>query len=333
MTGSELEGHMTNDKINGQAKRKKIAIMIVALAVVVVVMVLLNVLADGKILNAKNIRNVLAGSVVPTLVAFGFAMIFTGNVTDLSPGSIVLLTATASGLMGNAFGIWGMLIGGLAVGVICMLINYSIYRITRIPPWIAGLGMTMVYEAIGIFYSSWVADRGQKVVVLNQDIRFLGQQPGIYICWIVAIIAAYFIFNHTSLGINYRAVGDNEDVAGIMGIKVDKAMILGGIVAGIFFGFAGVVKESYAGFVNPMSGLSSLSTVFQPMAATLLAMALANFLNLIVAIPIATFLITLIFNVLTIFGVPSGTFQDALLGMIVIFFAILAQRGVKGVVK
>ena len=316
-----------------QLSGKKIGIAVIAVALILIAMIIVNILTDGIMLSPKNLKNILAGSVVPTLVAFGFAMIFTGNVTDLSPGSIVILTATASGLCGNAFGIPAMIIGGIATGVICMVINFSIYRITKVPPWIAGLGMTMVYEAIAVFYASTVAAKGQKVVVMENDIRFLGQQPGIYICWIVGIVAAYIIFNHTSLGVNYRATGDNEDVAKIMGIRVDRAMLLGGIVAGAFFGFAGVVKESYAAFVNPMSGLTSLSTVFQPMAATLLAMALANFVNLILAIPIATFLITLIFNVLTLFGVPSGTFQDTLLGIIVICFAILAQRKVKGVVK
>ena len=94
-----------------------------------------------------------------------------------------------------------------------------------------------------------------------------------------------------------------------------------------------VIKESYAAFVNAQSGLTSLSTTFQPMAAALLALALASSINVIIAVPISTFLITLIFNVLTLFGVPSGTFQDFILGVIVILFAILAQRKVKGVVK
>lgn len=313
--------------------KKRLAIIIAVIVCVVAAVIILNILTQGRLLNGKNIRNILAGSVVPTLVAFGFVMIFTGNVTDLSPGSIVILTATAAGLLGNSFGVPAMIAGSIFIGVLCMLLNFTIYRVTKIPPWIAGLGMTMVYEAIGVFYSSHVAASGQKVVVLENNVRFMGQQPGIYICWMIGIIAAYLIFNHTSLGVNYRATGNNEDIARIMGIKVDKAMILGGIIAGAFFGFAGVVKESYAAFVNPMSGLASLSTVFQPMAAALLAMALSNFVNLIIAIPISTFLITLIFNVLTLFGVPSGTLQDTILGLIVIFFAILAQRKVKGVVK
>lgn len=318
---------------NKKRSGKKIAAAVLIGLAIIIIFVVLNYLAGGTILSVKNMKNVLAGSVVPTLVAFGFALIFIGNVTDLSPGSIVILTSTASGLIGNALGVPAMIAGGIITGVVCMTLNYTIYRVTKIPPWIAGLGMTMVYEAIAVFYAGMVAEKGQKVVVMENDIRFLGQQPGIYVCWILGIIAAYIIFNHTSLGINYRSVGDNEEVARIMGIRADKAMIIGGIIAGAFFGFAGVVKESYAAFVNPMSGLTSLSTVFQPMAATLLGMALSNYINLIIAIPISTFLITFVFNVLTIFGVPSGTFQDTILGLIVIFFAILAQRKTKGVVK
>ena len=96
---------MKTDKQTRQLKIRKLIIGLIALAVIVIVMVLLNILADGIILSGKNLRNVLAGSVVPTIVAFGFAIVFTGNVTDLSPGSIVLLTSTAAGLLGNALGI------------------------------------------------------------------------------------------------------------------------------------------------------------------------------------------------------------------------------------
>ncbi len=325
---------MKTAQIRGQSKKqKRIIILIVLIAAAIAALAVLNILTGGTLLSAKNLKNVWAGSCVPTLVAFGFLIVFTGNVTDLSPGGIVILAATATGLVGNALGIPMMIAAGTAVGVACMLANFLVYRLTKIPPWIAGLGLLMVYESIAVNYATNVAAKGQKVVVMDNAIRGLGQQPGIYVCWIIGIVAAFIIFNHTSLGINYRAAGDNEEVAKIMGINVDKAMILGGIVAGAFFGFGGVVKESYASFVNAQSGLTSLSTTFQPMAAALLAMALGNYINVVIAIPISTFLITLVFNVLTLFGVPSGTFQDFVLGIIVICFAALANRKMKGVVK
>ncbi len=165
---------MNTENLNKQSKKKQILIGAIIVAAVVVLFVILNIFAKGTILTVKNLRNVLAGSVVPTIIAFGFSVIFIGNVTDLSPGSIVILTSTVTGLLGNAFGIPVMVIGGVLTGVVCMTLNYSIYRITKIPPWIAGLGMTMVYEAIAVSYAAWCASQGQKVVVMNNDIRFLG---------------------------------------------------------------------------------------------------------------------------------------------------------------
>ena len=146
-------------------------------------------------------------------------------------------------------------------------------------------------------------------------------------------IIAYVTYNKTSIGLNARAVGGNADVAQMMGINTRRALMLGGLMAGFFFGFAGVMKESYAGYVVAQTGLSSLSTVFQPLAAVLLAQALQKHINIAIGIPISTFLIAMIFNILTLMGVPSGTFQEFLLGVIVVVFGITAQRNVKGVVK
>ncbi|MCU6761064.1 Ribose transport system permease protein rbsC [uncultured Roseburia sp.] len=312
-----------------KAYTKAIAVLIVIIAALVI----LNIITEGKLLSVSNIKIMISSATVPTMIALGFTFLFACNVTDLSPGALVILTATAAGVLGNQFGVVPMIIGSILLGMGCGLLNFTIYRVTKIPPWIAGLGMTMVYEAIVGYYSSVRAAQGLKVVVLEDDKRFLGQQPGIYIMLIIGLVAAYILYNHTTLGINMRAAGCNEDVASVMGIRVSKALILGGLVSGFFFGYAGIIKESYASFVNAQSGLSSLSTTFQPLAAVLLAKALSKYINRIAAIPIGTFLIVLVFNVLTLLGVPSGTFQETLLGVIVVVFGILAQKNVKGVVK
>ena len=51
----------------------------------------------------------------------------------------------------------------------------------------------------------------------------------------------------------------------------ERPLILGGVIAGAFLGVAGVVKESVSIFTPAQGGLTSLSTVFQPLAAVLLA--------------------------------------------------------------
>lgn len=322
-----------NKIAGGRMEKKKAIGILIAVVCVIAFLVVINIIVEGKLLTLTNFKILVASATPPTLVAWGFCIIFTGNITDLSPGAVVILSATVSGILGSQFGVPAMVVGGLLSGMACMFLNFAIYRITKVPPWIAGLGMTMVYEAAIGYYASVCSAKGQKVVTLTGSARMLGMEPWIYVMLLIGFVIAYILYNYTSFGIGFRAVGDNENVARIMGIRIDKTLMLGGLAAGFFFGFAGFVKEGYAGFVNAQSGLASLSTVFQPMAAVLLAMALSNYINVIVAVPISTFLLILIFNILTLLGVPSGTFQETLLGLIVICFAVLAQRKVKGVVK
>ena len=72
---------------------------------------------------------------------------------------------------------------------------------------------------------------------------------------------------------------------------------------------------------------------FQALAAVLLAQVMQKKINITIAIPISTILIMAIFNVQTQLGVRSGTYQQVVLGAIVLIFGIIAQRGAKGVVK
>lgn len=315
------------------AKRRVNPFAVAVAAIVVVALIIIHVKTNGVLFSTENILTLFNSMAVPTTMALGFAFVFASNITDLSPGAMVILTANVAGGIGNMFGVIPMVIATIIVGALCGLLNFGIYRATKVPPWIAGLGMTMVYEAIIGYYSQMRSKQGLKVIMLDETRRFLGQRPIVYLILILSIAAAYLIYNHTSAGLNLRAVGCNEKVADIMGINPTRALIISGMIAGAFFGFAGVMKESYAGYANSQSGLTSLSTTFQPMAAVLLAKALARHINYIIAVPIGVLVIVFVFNALTLLGVPSGTLQETLLGLVVVGFGIIANRTREGVVK
>ncbi len=295
---------LTNSKnIEGEKKRLK---FVAAVVIVVAAIVAMNFLTGGTLLSLQNIMIMLSSMTLPTLIALGFTFIFVCNITDLSPGAIVILVANVAGLMGNAFGIWPMLIVSVCVGILCGLLNFTIYRFSKIPPWIAGLGMTMIYEAIMGAYSASCTKSGRTVVNLDVEYRIFGQRPVIFIVLIVGVVIAYIIYNKTTIGVNMRACGCNETISSSMGINVTRTLILGGVVAGVFLGLAGVVKEGYAAYTPAQSGLTSLSTVFQPMAAALLAKTLSKFMNRIIAVPVSAFIIVFVFNFLTLMGGSFG---------------------------
>lgn len=324
---------LNRNKLERTENNNSPLLMIILFALLIVAFVVFNVFSGYKFLSLSNISILLSHAVFPCFFAWGLSFIFACGYTDFSVGAVVLLAATASGILGNQIGILGVVIGGLVVATGLLYFNFFIYKITKIPSWVAGLGMTMIYESILAIYGQLQMLQGAQVVSLDTELRFLGQVPGIYIVFVIGLILVYFIYNRTSAGLNVRAVGSNEQVSKMMGINAKKAYMTAGILAGVFLGFAAFIDESYAGRVVPMTGLTSISTIFQPLAALLLAMVMQKKINLMIAIPIGAFIIAAIFNMLTIAGVPSGTLQETILGAIVIVFGIIAQRKVKGVVK
>lgn len=314
------------------SKKSTISLLII-IAVVIAAMFIINVICKYNFLTVNNWMLIIAGAVIPTFTAWGLCFLFAANVTDFSIGAMVILGANLAGTWGNSVGIPGVLVGGLLIGICLTMANFLVFNLSKIPSWIAGMGMTLIYESIGVVYSNRRLAEGKQVVQLENELRILGMSPWIYIILVLGGIVAYILYNKASVGINIRAVGNNPHVAKQMGIPIMKTLLCCGLIAGIFFGCSAFLTESYSGRATAAAGLSSISNIFQALAAVLLAQVMQKKINITLAIPISTILIMAIFNVQTQLGVRSGTYQQVVLGAIVLIFGIIAQRGAKGVVK
>lgn len=307
----------------------------ITVAVIVLIYAVLNIVTGGKFLAGSNILFVLSASVVTTFVVIAFCFMITMGFMDLSLGSIMILASNAGGILAANlhWGYFGLIFGSVAVAVCLGLLNIKLMLMSKIPSWVFGLGIAMIYEAIGAMYNSSQIKIGKQVVSLDAVCRELGSPPWNLIVLAAALFVAYIIFNRTSIGFGLRAVGSNTTVARMMGINIDKTIILAALCAGFYAGFASAINESYGNRVGTITGLQSISSIFTPLAAYLLAKALQNVFNIVIGAVISAVLITSIFNVLTLLGVPSGTWQEVVMGCSVIVCGILSQRRFEGVVK
>lgn len=305
-------------------------ILVVGLAVA---MLLFHLVSGGKFLVKDNILVVLSHIVYPAFTAWGLSFLFACGYTDMSIGSVVVLSAFTSNIFGNMYGYPGVIIPGIIVGTILVFINFNIFAYTKIPSWIASISLAMIYEAFAFYLKTNNATKLLVTTPLNRDYRILGQLPWSIILLAVGFVFAYIIYNRTTIGLNIRAIGGNKAVAGAMGVNVNKTLMWVGIIAGLFIGVAAVIQLSYSATITVKTGLTSMSMIFQPLAILLLAQILQKWLNITIAIPICSLIIYSIFNLLTILHVPSGTLQEAFLGAFIIIFAVIGQRKSKGVVK
>ena len=309
------------------------AFVAVFVAVVAAVLFIFNLLSGGSFLEWTNLKGILARAVYPSFIAWGFCFLFACGFTDMSIGGVVVLGSFAACIAGNSFGLPGVVLGGLLVGLTLIFFNFLIYTYSGIPSWIAGISLAMIYEAIAFLLKISKSTKALISTSLAKEYRVLGQLPWGLILLFIGMAVVYFLYNRTTVGLNIRSLGGNRDVAQKLGINVRRTLLSVGLITGILIGVACFLQQSYAGQTTVKTGLTSINIIFQPLAIYLLAQIIQKRINIVICVPICAFILYSIFNLLTILGVPSGTLQEACLGGFIVVFGVIGSRGVKGVVK
>ncbi len=315
---------------------KKYKNQIIALAVVMGLYGIIHICMGGRFLTMVNMKNVLSHAVFPAFVAWGMMFIFSAGVVDLSIGANILLSANVGAICGVSLGLGygGLILGSVVSAVVLQHISTRCVVTLKIPSWIGGLGMALIFEAVLSLYATIHAERaGSAVINLGNSYRLFGQFPVMLALWIAGAAAAYLLYCHTPVGINVRAIGGDEAVAQMMGINKKRTLMIGAVAGGVFIGLAALIQLSYGSSMPAKSGLGSIDTIFKSLATVLLAQSFGFLMVEPIGILISSFLIMSIFNILTILGVPSGTGQEICLGVIVVLCGIISQIRYKGVVK
>lgn len=297
--------------------------------------ILANILTNGRFFTKTNLISTISHAVYPGLAGFGMVFIMTGGIIDLSVGATVILAGNVGAYLAcyAGMGYAGLIIGCLVCAAACEVFTVFLGLKLKIPSWIAGLGMTLIYESIMGMYTSYLS-ANQGVAALQMDsFREFGMIPGAIIIWLVGFVICYFLYNQTSIGMNVRALGCSPSVAEAMGVKKNKALLIGTLVGGLFIGTAAMCYMSFNGHLTTVTGMNSVSQIFKSLAVFLLAASFDSVVGVPAGVLLGSLLIAGLFNCLTLLGVPSGTGQDIMLGVIVIFCGAISKLNYKGVSK
>lgn len=320
-----------NQKLSNSRWKNQIIIF----AGVFCLLLLFHLLTGNRLLKPNNIRNLVVQSVYPTFVSFGMMFIFGAGFVDFSIGANSIFAVNMGVVIAQYFngGYLGLIVTTIAVAVILELITMFLVVRLNIPSWIAGLGMMLVYETCVIeILMSLPFLKGTYNLQLT-SYRALGTLPFMASIWALGFLAAFVIYNYTTISFNLQAVGNSPQVASAMGINRGKTIYIAAIIGAVFIALGAVADISYTGQTSPYTGMGSMGLMFKPLATTLLSGSVARYINKPVGIMLGAFLISCVFNVLILLGVPTGTWQDFFLGSIVIICGIVANMGNKGVVK
>ena len=200
-----------------------------------------------------NLLDILLQSSINAMIAVGMTLVVMARGIDLSVGSVVGLTSmiTASLLPINP--LLGI-VAGMALGIVCGLINGVLIAKLKLPDFIVTLGMLSIYRGAALIYTD-----GKPIYGIDATFRaiFAGDVAGIPTPVIFALaiaLVAFLVVRYTALGEQIIAVGGNEEAARLAGINIDRVKICVYAISGLLATFAGFVLIGRIGAAEPIGG-------------------------------------------------------------------------------
>ena len=211
------------------------------------------------------INGIMLGSTY-SLVAIGYTLIFgVLNLLHFAHGEVFMLGAFI-GLqivLGLKLGIFGAMIGAMAGAAV---VGYFIERVAFRPikkeyflaPLIATIGITIILQEVAnkVFGSEPVGFP-QTVEIRNLQLGPIGinsLQIMILSISIFLMVVLHLFVSRTKLGRGMRAAAENATTARLLGVKINRIVVLTFMIASALAGAAGVLVGMAYNYISPYMG-------------------------------------------------------------------------------
>ena len=211
-----------------------------------------------SIFNEARLRIIIIQVAIVGILAIGVTQVIITAGIDLSSGSVVGATAMIAmsfaqvaevnggpnpkAIFGPAFLDLPVIIPvvvGLGVGLIAGFVNGLLVAYSRIPPFIATLGMMLFARGVAQWWSL-----GNPVSFPTDAYAVIGAGMNPVFIFLALAVLFHLIMNYTVYGKHTYAIGSNEAAARMSGINVPRHLLLVYMIAGMLAGLAAVILTS-----------------------------------------------------------------------------------------
>lgn len=201
------------------------------------------------------------------LVAIGLSMIYgVLRIIHIAHAGVYLIGAWAGYLVWRSTGsLLLAMIAGAAAGVVAgILILQLVYKRMldkpRYIPLVASVGTFIL--VVDLMAKEWLM--GSNAHAMNVDspipnihiasVLLPGLALFVMLTTAVLLLALWLVFSRTQVGLNWRAIADDRELAGAAGVNVSRAVLTNFAVGSALAGLAGVVYALYTGSVFATMG-------------------------------------------------------------------------------
>ena len=275
------------------------------------------------LMNSQRLTIMILQVAVIGIISVGVTQVIITGGIDLSSGSVVGVTAMIAASVAQS-STWPRAlfpsltdlpaivpIGlGLAVGLLAGLINGWLIAKTKIPPFIATLGMMVSARGLSKWYT-----KGQPVSGLTDQFTFIGTGIWPVIVFLVVALIFHIALRYTRYGKFTYAIGANVQAARVSGINVEAHLIKVYAIAGMLAGLAGVVTAARA--QTAQAGMGVMYELDAIAAAVIGGTSLAGGVGRITGTVIGTVILGVMTSGFTFLRVDAY-YQEIVKGMIIV---------------
>jgi len=218
-------------------------------------LVLFGALRYDYFLSPYNILSFLRYNAMFVLIALGMALVIMTGGIDLSVGGVAALASVVAALL-SPYGWFAGLLGGLLAGVAVGAVNGFVISRLRIQAFIATLASQLAAYGTALLVSgnqSVSASYDTAFTSIGQD-DFLGFPIPAWIA-IVCYVVGWVLLERRPFGRQLLVIGDGEQTATLMGVKVGRTLFGVYILSGLCAGLAGVILAAQFGAGQPTEGV------------------------------------------------------------------------------
>jgi rhamnose transport system permease protein len=231
---------------------------------VLVVLIVVTEIGNPRFLSVQGIKDLMLNATILALVGIGEAVVVITRNVDLSVGSVLGISAFASGAYlsdgGNA--VVAVLIG-VGVGLVFGVLNGLLVSFGRVPALVVTLGTLYIIRGLDAI---WVSSR--EITASNLPGGFvsfghdgLGPIPWLAILAVVVLVAVGWYLRSYRSGRESYALGSNPEAARLAGVPVRKRIIAAYVLCGALAGLAGALYLARFGNVDSGTGTGYELTV------------------------------------------------------------------------
>lgn len=324
-----IEGELAQ---NLKAQNQKNKIIQIVPIIVLIGLILFFVAMQPSFLSASNIRSLLNQLAIPLILALGITFVILMGSIDLSiegvmgmAASFVALFVTSDKMIAD-LGVGGMILPVVLCGAIGGL-SGLIHVKGKIPSFMVTFAMSSIAGGLGLLsYQGVPANISYEPLktIANGDMG--GVVPYTFIIAMAVFVIMLVIQRWTSFGRYVYAVGDNEMIPRLMGVKVDKVKIMAFVLSGLCIGLAGIIG---AGKISRGTIAIGSDQLFPAMTAVVVGgTSLSGGKGGVVNTLLGAVIVTILQNGLIMLGVDS-MIQKGIQGLIILGAVAMTVAGAR----